>query len=380
MADIAKPARLKITDVKSIPLRVVQEVGSIVPAWSPDRAMPVQVGGGSFVEIHTDQGLVGIGPAVSQQFIGPVKDYLLGKDPFDVEQHAHALRYYVRGMPYNGTAGIDIALWDLIGKACEQPLYKLWGGGKDRVMPYASTILLSTPEERAEFASARAAEGWKAIKLRIHHETMSEDLRTVEMVMDAVGGQMEVMVDANQAQSSGTWQPGVVWDFRRAMETAIELDEMGTYWLEEPLPRYHFDKIAEMCQKVEMRIAGGENNPGLNEFVDMVTNGVYDLLQPESMVMDGITSLRKVGTLAELWGKQIVPHHGGGNIGVIAHLHLVASWPNAPYLELLHDPPIGDYRHKFAMMSNAPQVKDGWLEVPQGPGLGVEIDKSMIAK
>ena len=380
MADIAKPARLKITDVKSVPLRVVQEVGSIVPAWSPDRAMTVQVGGGSYVEIHTDQGLVGIGPAVSQQFIGPVRDYLLGKDPFDVEKHAHALRYYVRGMPYNGTAGIDIALWDLIGKACEQPLYKLWGGGKDRVMPYASTILLSTPEERAEFASARAAEGWKAIKLRIHHETMSEDLRTVEMVMDAVGGQMEVMVDANQAQSSGTWQPGVVWDFRRAMETAIELDEMGTYWLEEPLPRYQFDKIAEMCQKVEMRIAGGENNPGLNEFVDMVTNGVYDLLQPESMVMDGITALRKVGTLAELWGKQIVPHHGGGNIGVIAHLHLVASWPNAPYLELLHDPPIGDYRHKFAMMSNAPQVKDGWLEVPQGPGLGVEIDKSMIAK
>jgi galactonate dehydratase len=75
-----------------------------------------------------------------------------------------------------------------------------------------------------------------------------------------------------------------------------------------------------------------------------------------------------------------VPHHGGGNIGVVAHLHLVASWPNAPYLELLHEPPIGDYRHRFAMMSNAPQVKDGWMELPQGPGLGVEIDKSMVAK
>ena len=372
--------RMKITDVKSIPLRVVEEVGKITPAWSPDRQMTVQVGGGSFVEIHTDQGLVGIGPAVAEQFIPTAKEYLVGKDPFDVEQHAHALRYYVLGTPYSGMAGVDMALWDLIGKACEQPLYKLWGGGRDKVMPYASTVLLSTPEERAEFATARADEGWKAIKLRIHHETMSEDLRTVEMVMEAVGDRMAVMVDANQAQSSGTWQPGIQWDFTRAMQTAIELDDMGAYWLEEPLPRHQFDKIAEMCQKVEMRIAGGENNRGLHEFVDMVTNGVYDLLQPESMVMDGITALRKVGTLAELWGKQIVPHHGGGNIGVIAHLHLVASWPNAPYLELLHDPPIGDYRHRFAMMSNAPQVKDGWLELPQGPGLGVEIDRDMIAK
>jgi L-alanine-DL-glutamate epimerase-like enolase superfamily enzyme len=372
--------RLKITDVKSVPLRMVKEVGKLTPAWSPDRQMTVQVGGGSYVEVHTDQGLIGIGPAVAPQFIPAAKEYLLGKDPFDIERHAHALRYYVLGTPYSGSAGIDIALWDLIGKACGQPLYKLWGGGKDRVKPYASTVLLSTPEERAEFSSARADEGWKAVKLRIHHETMSEDLRTVEMVMDAVGDRMDVMVDANQAQSSGTWQPGIQWDFTRAMQTAIELDDMGAYWLEEPLPRHQFDKIAEMCQKVEMRIAGGENNRGLHEFVDMVTNGVYDLLQPESMVLDGITALRKVGTLAELWGKQIVPHHGGGNIGVIAHLHLVASWPNAPYLELLHDPPIGDYRHRFAMMANAPEVKDGWLEVPQGPGLGVEIDRDMIAK
>jgi L-alanine-DL-glutamate epimerase-like enolase superfamily enzyme len=155
---------------------------------------------------------------------------------------------------------------------------------------------------------------------------------------------------------------------------------MGVYWLEEPLPRYQYARLAEMCGKVEMRIAGGENNPGLNEFVDLVTGGVYDLLQPESMVMDGITALRKVGTLAELWGKQIVPHHGGGNLGVIAHMHLVASWPHAPYLELLHEPPIGDYRHGFAMMADAPEVTDGWITVPQGPGLGVAIDPDMIVR
>jgi len=380
MPEIVAPVRMKVTEVRSVPLRLVRTAGSVTPAWSPDRDMTFNVGGGAFVEIHTDQGLIGIGPHVSETFLPAVRDYLIGKDPFDVERHAHALRYYVRGTPYNGTAGIDIALWDLIGKACGQPLYRLWGGGKDVTTPYVSTILLGTPEERAAFAEARAGEGWKAIKLRIHHDAMAEDLRTVERVMAAVGDRMAVMVDANQAQSSGTWQPGILWDFRRAMETAFALDEMGVAWFEEPLPRYRYDQIAEMCGKVEMPIAGGENNPGLHEFVDMAANGVYDLWQPESMVMDGVTALRKVGTLAELRGKQIVPHHGGGNLGVIANMHLVASWPHAPYLELLHEPPIGDYRHGFAMLANAPEVKDGLLRVPQGPGLGVEIDPDMIAR
>jgi D-galactarolactone cycloisomerase len=371
--------RLKVTDVRSVNLRVMEEVGELEPAWSPGRKTPFQKGGGSYVEVHTDEGLVGIGPAVDPQFIPAVKQYLVGRDPFDVEQHAAALRYYVLGIPYRGVAGVDIALWDIIGKASNQPLYKLWGGGKDKVIPYASMVLLSTPEERADLATRLASEGWKAIKLRLHHETMKEDLRTVEKVMEAVGDRMTVMVDANQAQSSGPWQPGVMWDFRRAAETTRELDMLGVYWLEEPRPRYAYDELARLNDMVDMPIAGGENNPGLHEFVDMLERNVYDLLQPESMVLNGITALRKVGVLAEAYGKQIVPHHGGGNIGVIAHLHLVASWPHAPFMELLNDPPVGDYRHRFSIMSNAPQVdRDGYMHVPQGPGLGVEINRDLI--
>jgi L-alanine-DL-glutamate epimerase-like enolase superfamily enzyme len=377
---LAKVRQMKITDIKVIPLKVVREAGEIEPAWNPGRKTPVQIGGGSFVEVLTDQGLVGIGPAMDPQFLPAVRSYLIGKDPFDVEQHAAALRYYVLGMPYRGTAGVDIALWDLIGKASGQPLYKLWGGGRDRVIPYASLIALSTPEERAELAKRLMAEGWKAIKLRLHHESMSEDLRTVEAVREAVGDRMTIMVDANQAQSSGDWQPGVRWDFRRAVESARELEELGVYWLEEPLPRYAYAQIAELCDSTDIMIAGGENNRGVNEFVEMVEQGVYDLFQPESMVLDGLTPLRKVGTLAELFGKKIVPHHGGGNLGVIAHLHLVASWPHAPYLELLHDPPVGDYRHRFSIMADPPTIdRDGYIPVPQGPGLGVDINRDLIA-
>jgi L-alanine-DL-glutamate epimerase-like enolase superfamily enzyme len=295
-----------------------------------------------------------------------------------VEQHAHTLRYYARGTAYQGPAGIDIALWDLMGKACGQPLYKLWGGGRDRVPAYASLVQLSTPAERAELAGRLAEEGWKALKLRLHYEAMAEDVALVEQVKAAAGDRMETMVDANQAQSSGTWQPGVRWDFRRALETARALDRLGCYWLEEPLPRYAFDDLARINGEVGLPLAGGENNPGLHEFADMLHGKVYDVLQPESMVMGGITALRKVGALAEAHGKRVAPHHGGRGLGTIAHLHLIAAWAHAPYLELLHDPPVGDYRHGFSILTEPLVVEaDGCVAVPQGPGLGVEIDPDL---
>ena len=373
--------RLKITDVKIVQLKTIREVGEIEPAWNPGTNMRFTIGGRSFVEVHTDQGLVGIGPGIDPQLLPAVQTCLVGKDPFDYEGHAATLRYYAQGMPYRGTAGVDVALWDLMGKATGQPLYKLWGADKDRVVPYASLVRLSTPDERADLAVSLMEQGWKAIKLRIHSETLKEDLAMVERVRQAVGEGMQIMVDANQAQSSGSWQPGVLWDFRRAVETARELQHLGCYWLEEPLPRFYFDQLAELGQRVEIPIAGGENNRGVHEFLAMLQGGIYDLLQPESMVLDGVTALRKIGVLAEVFGKRLVPHHGGGDLGVIAHLHLVASWPHAPYLELLHDPPVGDYRHRFSIMSDPPNVDpDGYMSVPQGPGLGVEIDRDMVVE
>ncbi|MFP6594230.1 MAG: mandelate racemase/muconate lactonizing enzyme family protein [Dehalococcoidia bacterium] len=370
---------MKITDIRSRNLRVVKEVGELEPAWSVGTMSQFRIGGGAFVEIQTDQGITGIGQAVNPALIPDIKELLVGKDPFDVEQHDAMMRYYIRGgTGYGGTAGIDVALWDVIGKAGGQPLYKLWGGGKDRVIPYASMYVLSTPEERAEMAISLADDGWKAIKLRLHHQTIEEDLRTFEMVQDAVGDRMTVMVDANQAQSSGTWQPGIQWDFQRAMNTAMALDAMGCFWLEEPRLRYAYKELSLINNAVAMPLAGGENNVGIHEFVDMIEQNVYDVLQPEGMVLSGITTLKKIGALAQMHNKQIVPHHGGGNIGVIAHMHLVASWPHAPFMELLNDPPIGAYTNGFSIMGNHPVVKDGYIDLPQGPGLGVEIDPDLI--
>lgn len=371
--------RHMITDVRVVRLRSIRQAGVLEPAWNPGGRMAIQVGGGSYTEIRTDQGLVGIGPGVQAELVPAIRRQLVGRDPFDTEQHAARLRYYARGNAYRGSACVDVALWDLIGKACGQPLYKLWGGAKDKVVAYASMIKLSTPRERARLAKQLAGQGWKAIKVRLHHQRMKDDISTVEAVRAAVGERMVIMTDANQAQSSGNWQPGVRWDLRRAVETARQLQRLNCYWLEEPLPRYAFDQLAELNRLVEIPIAGGENNPGLHEFRTMLEGGVYDILQPECLVAEGITGLRKIGAMAELFGARVVPHNGGRYIGVIAHLHLVASWPHAPYLELLHDPPAGDYRHAFAIFKNPPLVdKQGVISMPEGPGLGVEINPDLI--
>lgn len=374
-------ANINVTDVKIVNLRTVKHVGEIEPAWSPGRQMPFDIGGGSFTEVHTDAGITGIGPGMHPMLLDGVKQYLVGKSVFGVEDHAVALNYYAQNLHYQGIAGVDMALWDIIGKAAGVPLYKLWGGSKDKIIPYASMVVLSTPEERAEQATSLKEQGWQAMKLRLHYETIGEDIALVEAVRDAVGSDFTIMVDANQAQSSGTWQPGVQWSRKRAYETAVELQDLDVFWLEEPLKRYDFDGLAELNAKVEIRIAGGENNPGLHEFVQMCELDTYKLLQPESMVMNGMTNLRKIGVLAELYNKELVPHHGGGNIGVIAHQHLVASWRHAPFMELLHDPPIGHYKNKFSIMANAPEVdSEGFMPLPTDPGIGIEIDPDLIIK
>ena len=373
---LAGAARLKITDMKLVPLKVLRETGMMEAAWNPGVSTMRRVGGGSYLEIHTDQGLVGLGPDMDARALDGAKAQLVGKDPFDIEQMAGPLRYYVGG---RAVSSMEIALWDLAGKAAQQPVYKLWGAQKDRVPAYASMIQLSTPEERTRMALQLKSEGWKAIKLRLHYQTMREDIELVAAVRKAVGSDMEIMTDANQAQSATGWQPGVVWDFRRALETARELEKLNVYWLEEPLRRYDFDGLAELNRLVEIPIAGGENNVGVHEYRTMCEKGVFDILQPDIMVADGVTGFREIASLGNVYHKRVIPHHGGGNLGTVAQLHAIASWPNAPWIEILHDPPIASYLHGFAMMENAPQVdKEGYMALPQGPGWGVSINKAML--
>jgi D-galactarolactone cycloisomerase len=369
-------ARIRITDVRIVPLRTIKDLGSY-PDWLGN-PRSIRIGGGAIVEVRSDQGITGIGPDMDAKLLPAVKTLLTGADPFDVDLHAERLYGIQAGTGYRGSAGVEIALWDLIGKAANQPLYKLWGGGRDRVAPYSSMLRLSTPEERADIAVKLKAQGWKAIKYRSSFPTMKEDVRLVELARKALGDDFGIMCDGNKATLNYASQKGVPWDFTRAVETAKEYQRMNVYWLEEPLPRYDFDGLAELNRLIEMKLAGGEGNRGIHEFRTLLEKGCFDIVQPEVM-LEGPTHLRKIAVIAESMNKLCIPHVGDSRLGTICDLHLVASWPNAPYLEIFNDVPIGNYEYPFQIFENPPTLdKDGYFNLPQGPGLGMTIKKEFL--
>jgi len=376
-------AKIKITDIQLRRTRVVRETGTVIN-WvgAPN---PQRVGGTSFIEIHTDQGLVGLGPTVAEGEIAALKNLLAGRDPFDIEKLSAQLRAGPGGGGRGGStftgrggASAEIALWDIIGKATNLPLYRLWGGLNDKIIPYASQMRLGTPEERARQAAKLKGEGWQAIKFRTHFQTFQDDMRLVSETRKAVGDDWKIMCDANMATTQPMADRPFQWDFHRAAQTALEYQRMRVYWLEEPLPRYNFEQIAELNRMVDMMLAGGEGNNGLHEFRWLLEQGCYDMVQPE-VLTQGPTLLRKVAVLAESMGKYCVPHNGGRDVGVVCCMHLVASWPNAPVLELWHDPPELDYKDGFAVFENPPKVdSEGFFHLPEGPGLGVSMNKDML--
>ena len=219
------------------------------------------------------------------------------------KQHARILRKFHRAW------GLETAIWDLIGKACGQPLYKLWGGYTDRIRGYASTIEVGTPEERAQDTLGFIEEGFRAIKLRLHNDTLAEDIALAKAVADAANGRMDLMADGNQAQTPVTpsSQSGVIWDLKRARYTARALEEMGFVWLEEPLSRYDYDGLASLNTSVDLAIAGGENNAYFHEYRTLLERNCYDILQPDALVSEGIGQLRKIAALAEVRTKLGLP-------------------------------------------------------------------------
>jgi D-galactarolactone cycloisomerase len=366
---------MKITAVDVQILRDVPTPRPLSFAWSPGSVTRATTF--SLIRIHSDQGAVGIGSGGDPGATRSIGEQLIGKDPFATEQHSRLLR---RG----GNAwGIEVALWDLIGKLCGQPIYKLWGGYTDRVKAYASTIEIGAPQERAQDALGFYEEGFRAIKLRLHNETLAEDIALARAVRDAVGDRMELMADGNQAQTPVTpsAQPGVIWDHRRALYTARALEEMGFVWLEEPLSRYDYAGLAKLNGSVGLAIAGGENNRFLHEFHWMLEQGCYDILQPDGLVSEGIGQLRKIAALAEVRNKLCVPHHGGGGIGTYAHLHFSAAVPNSPWLEVMRDKP-GEFPWPAALLPRTPIFpnKEGYVVLPDGPGLGIEVDEEYVTR
>src|SRR5262249_30074330 len=153
---------------------------------------------------------------------------------------------------------VEVALWDILGKAAGMPIYRLLGNARDTVVAYADTGQNRTPSQRADDARRRQDEGFRAIKLRIRNDTLAEDVALVAAVRKAVGNDMAILVDANQTDTVDAPIPGPVWTYHRALGTSKALADYGVYWLEEPLPRFAFAGLATLQQGLPNPLRGGK--------------------------------------------------------------------------------------------------------------------------
>ena len=366
---------MKITAVAAYPLDI-PHAHPYRSAWAPNKVeagRPI-----TLVRVDTDAGISGWGASAGadasaiERELGPS---LIGADPLAVERHAPAIRR-------SGEWLVDMALCDILGKSVERPLHQLWGAFQTRIRAYASTIVAATPEQRADDALRYLEQGFTAIKLRTTFPTMAEDVRLVEAVRQAVGDRMDIMVDANLASGVRPTSHRPAWDYERALATSRELRQLGVIWLEEPLPRHDFDAIARLTAETEIQIAGGEGNRGLDQFAEMLRLGVYDVLQPDATTCEGLSQLRKVAAAAELAGRQFVPHHGVCGLGLAAHLQLCATLPISPFVEFILDEPyrtVHGYQQLRGIIADPITIdSDGYVPVPTKPGLGVDVDETLI--
>jgi D-galactarolactone cycloisomerase len=352
------------------------------PAWARGRNQPnlLMV----LLEVETDEGITGYGAAHAgietaiaiERFVAP---YFVGRDPTQVERLTAVLRdSEILGPP---VYCMEIPLWDIIGKLAGLPVYKLWGGYSDRVLAYCATAEVRPPEERVRNLEAIVQEGFRAVKLRFHRPDPREDVRVVEAIRDALGDRIDVIVDANQAGVEPGLEGHATWGLRLAVEIARELERLGVLWLEEPLPRHDYDGLARLREKMSrLSIAGGEDNHGLHEFRLLLQRGCYDILQPDALLSEGISQLRKVAALAQASGCLMVPHTWGNGMGLLANLHLAAAVPNCTHLEYPHDPPSGWTAAARDQMLAEPLGidADGFVHVPDRPGFGFVLDEERI--
>lgn len=351
------------------------------PSWAPGREFSHSTC--TLIEVTTDDGLTGVGAAPDTGQIGlstisdMVAPYVLGKDPFETEAISPILRNASRDGSYPW--GFETALWDIIGKATGQPVYRLWGAHKRRLRAYASLAELTDVEEQLDRLEQLKAMGFTAAKLRLRRPTIRQDIDFVARVRDALGDSLDLMVDANQAHVMPSPGPHNFWRFEDALQVARAMDELGVLWLEEPLHRYDYDGLTRLCDAVDLPIAGGELNLGLHEYKLLVQRGCYDIIQADCAFSEGVFQLRKVAALAELSYKQFIPHTWSNGVGLAANLHLAAATPNCDWFEYPIDPPAWTPEARDYMLDRPYMIDaDGFISVREEAGMGIAFDYDAV--
>jgi len=323
------------------------------------------------VRIDTDAGITGWGDgfgygaarathAFTQHVLAPA---LIGRDARDIAGINRDMQYNNHiwgryGVTMFAISGIDIALWDIAGKACGQPLHQMLGGARRKRIPaYASLLRYNTPELVSERASAAKEQGFAQIKL---HEDEEPEVRAAR---EAVGDDMPIMVDVN-----------CKWTPHHARYQTERLAQYDMFWLEEPIfPPEDFDALARLHLDTGVALAAGENACTAFQFQKMIESGGIDFLQPSVTKVGGISEMRKILTLAETQGATVMPHSPYFATGLLATLHILSTLPDECLVEYFF------YKSLPASLyGDAIVARDGYLDVPDGPGLGMDPDLDVI--
>jgi len=359
---------MKITDIKTYSMMIPLKETDPVSAYPNRRRIHI------IVEVSTDEGINGYGEAIAYTY-GSISGYiehqlkpiLLGEDPTQVEKlwnkvYHISFGHGINGISIHALSSIEIALWDIIGKKHNVPVYKMLGGlCKDKIKAYASLMEYKKPEEVAKISQHWVEEGYKAVKI---HQGKDDGVICTKAVRDAVGYDVEVMLDVN-----GAWTP------KEALKAVRQLEKYELTWLEEPIwPVNDYDGLAWLRTKTDIPIAGGENEFTQYGFKAIIEKKPYDLIQPDVIMCGGITACKKIFALADAWNLDVTTHSFFFGPGIPASVQLSLTNMRNEWVEI-NAVPLQAY-----FIDPAYRPEKGYLTISNKPGLGFDVDWSIVNK
>jgi L-alanine-DL-glutamate epimerase-like enolase superfamily enzyme len=359
----------------------ISDVTLTLFAW--DDIPPTQYGSHSrfagssalgLLTLRTDEGVEGhaflgsaSNPATTdgQGLITHLKPMLMGKDPLQRESVVADVWKRQRNAGVRAIGAVDVALWDLLGKAMGQPIHRLLGTFRESIPAYASSAVLPSASAYAEQAAEYKEQGWAAYK--IHPPTRwREDIKACEAVRNAVGDDYTIMLDS-------TWS----YDFPAALRVGRAAEELDFYWYEDPLHDQDIYNYVKLKQQLSIPILATEYPiTGFESYQPWIMLQATDFLRGDVAVKGGITTLVKTAHLAEAFRMNMEIHHGGNSLNNVANLHVIASIRNTEFFEVL----LPDGAQKYGLEQDIVVGRDGLVHVPNKPGLGAAIDFKLIEK
>ena len=368
---------MKIREIRAAGLRGSTPEGGWAKELRPDDCIH------SIIAVLTDEGLVGWGSAFTSEelargALSVLRPLYEGENPLEPERVSEVLHQNTFWLGRGGAithaiSGIDIALWDLLGKATGQPVGRLLGGCyRQRVRPYGS-ILMEEPHRLADRLLSLKEQGFRAFKIGwgpFGRRDATTDEAIVRAAREAIGPECQLMVDAGA--SDGFWAHGYNWAVRRARMLA----DYGVDWFEEPLPPDNLQDYVALRRQALLPIAGGEVLTRRQSFQPWLQAGAFDIVQPDATKVGGLSEARRIGWMAHECGIRIIPHGWNTGVGLAADLQLASAFPDTNLVEYLTGSPFVDELVEGGWRLEA----DGTLAVPQGPGLGISLDAEALAR